>query len=342
VHLAEILAWAMVAGSAVQFLVQVPPVLRAAPGIRLSLDTTSRHVRTVARSFLPVLVARGVVQISAYIDSAIASLVGVGAVSIFAYAQAIYLIPGRIFGTAISAAELPAMASLDHADPALHEQLCRRLSAGLGRIAYFIIPSVAAFLTLGDVIASAVFRYGRFSHADALWVWGTLAGSTVGLLASTMGRLYASAFYALKDTRTPLRFALIRVTLTLVLGYVFARHVPRLLGIDPHWGTAGLTASAGIAGWLEFMLLRHALNSKIGPTGISASRLARLWAAAIVAAAVGWGVKMLLLGAPNLLLGIATCGAFGVVYLLVTTMLGEGEGRRIMSRVTRRVASRGR
>ena len=67
-----------------------------------------------------------------------------------------------------------------------------------------------------------------------------------------MGRLYASTYYALHDTRTPLRFAILRVVLTIGLGYLFALPLPRALGLEPRWGAAGLTASAGMAGWVEF------------------------------------------------------------------------------------------
>lgn len=343
VHLAVLLAWATVVATAVQLLVQIGPVLRAAPGLRFRLDATSPHVRAITRNFAPVLVGRGVVQLSAYIDSAIASLVGLGAVSIFAYAQAIYLIPGRIFGNSISAAELPAMSSLDHADPELHARLCSRLQGGLRRIAFFIIPSVVAFLALGDVIAMGVFRYGKFTHADALWVWGTLAGSTVGLLASTMGRLYSSAFYALKDTRTPLRFAVVRVTLTLVLGFALAVVLPPRLGLSARWGTAGLTASAGLAGWVEFILLRRALGRRIGRSGVPTGVLARLWLAALVAGGAGWLAKPLFAGAPNVVVAVGVCGAFGLVYLAMTLLLGEGQARALVTTFRRRLTGgRGR
>src|ERR1044071_4568835 len=93
--------------------------------------------------------------------------------------------------------------------------------------------------------------------ADARYVWVILAGSAVGLLASTLGRLYSSAWYALHDTRTPLRYALVRVGLTMVLGYFAAIHLPGLLGLSRALGAAGLTASAVVAGWVEFLLLRH-------------------------------------------------------------------------------------
>src|SRR5208282_6905595 len=135
-----------------------------------------------------------------------------------------------------------------------------RLNAGLRQSTFLVVPSVAAFLVLGDVIVAAIYQTGRFTHADVLYVWGILAGSTVGLLASTLGRLYSSGFYALRDTRTPLRFAIVRVLLTTILGYVSALPLPRLLGIAPRWGVAGLTISAGIASWVEFTLLQRGIR----------------------------------------------------------------------------------
>ena len=98
---------------------------------------------------------------------------------------------------------------------------CARLDAECAD-AFFVIPSAVAFLALGDVIAAALLQTGRFRPTDANYVSGILAGSAVGLLASTLGRLYASSYYALRDTRTPLRYALVRVTLTAALGYVAA------------------------------------------------------------------------------------------------------------------------
>src|SRR5207249_5066930 len=120
----------------------------------------------------------------------------------------------------------------------------------LRRIAFFIVPSAMAFLALGSVITAALFETGRFGHGDSDYVWGILAGSSVGLLASTLGRLYSSTYYALRDTRTPLRFAVLRVALTTVLGYVCAIPLPRALAIAGIWGAAGLTASAGGGGWV--------------------------------------------------------------------------------------------
>src|SRR5690606_32820793 len=143
-------------------------------------------------------------------------------------------------------------------------RLRSRLETAAARIAFFVIPSAVAFIAFGHVIAGLLFQSGAFTAADARWVWGTLAGSTVGLLAATLGRLYSSAHFALGDTRAPRRFAIVRVAVGLVLGVSLALLGPRLLGIDPRWGTAGLAAGSGLAGWIEFYLLRRSLRGRIG------------------------------------------------------------------------------
>src|SRR5207249_4160869 len=120
--------------------------------------------------------------------------------------------------------------------------------------------------------------------------------SAVGLLPSTLGRLYSSTYYAQHDTRTPLRYAVVRVVLTTALGYLCSIPLPALLGIDQKWGVAGLTASAGIAGWIEFAMLRRTLNRRIGKTGLPRSYVASLWGSAAAAAAVAWGIKLVTAG----------------------------------------------
>jgi putative peptidoglycan lipid II flippase len=154
----------------------------------------------------------------------------------------------------------------------------------------------------------------------------------VGLLAQTLGRLYASAYYALRDTRTPLRYALVRVALTTLLGYVCAMPLPRLLGIDPSLGAAGLTASAGVAGWVEMLLLRGTLNARIGRTGLPAALVGKLWVAAGVGALVAWGVKLALPALHPALAAIAVLGAYGGVFLAGASVLGVPEARRLRFR----------
>lgn len=328
-QLARILAWGSVVGSGLMFLVQLPIVLKLAPDLRFALDAASDHVRSVVRNFGPVFVSRGVVQLSGYIDTLIASLLPTGAVAALLNAQTIGLLPVSLFGMSVSAAELPAMSSAVEAEPQAALALRGRLDSGLRQIAFFVVPSAMAFLALGDVIAAALFQTGRFTHEDAIYVWAILAGSAVGLLASTLGRLYSSTYYALRDTRTPLNYAVIRVILTTVLGYLCAIPLPRWLGLNPMWGAAGLTSSAGVAGWVEMFLLRSSLNRRIGRTGLAPSFVAALWSAAGLGAAVGWGVKLAMANAHPIVTAIAVLGAYGVVFVGVTFVLRVPEVRMV-------------
>ena len=330
------LAWGSVIGSALQFVVQLPTVLKLARRLRMRLEMQSAHVREVMRNFGPVFISRGVVQISAYVDQMLGSLLGEGAVTALTNVQSMYTLPVSLFGMSISAAELPAMSSALGDESQVAGALRQRLTVGLRRIAFFVVPSAMAFFVLGDVITAVLYQRGLFTHADTIYVWGILAGSAVGLLASTLARLYASTYYALRDTRTPLRYATLRVVLTTVLGYLCAIPLPKWLGIDPHWGAAGLTVSAGAAGWVEFALLRRTLNARIGNTGVPANLLARLWGSAAIAAAAGWMLKPLVIARGTQVTAVVVLGAYGVIYFAATYVMRVEECAGTIRRIRQR------
>ncbi len=308
------IAWAAVAGSFLQLLVQLPSTIALTHGLRLSMDATHAHVAKVLSNFGPALMGRGVNQVSAYVDAFIASLLGQGAVAAISSAQMLYTLPVSLFGMSVSAAELPAMSAATGEEHERHAVMRQRLEDGQQRIAFFVVPCSAAFVTLGDVVAGAVFQTGRFTSQDSRYVWAILAGSAVGLLASTLSRLSSSTFYALGDTRTPLRYALVRVLLTTGLGFAGALLVPRLLGIEERWGAVGLSATAGIAAWVEFLMLRHTLRGRIGAVHFSPGYLPRLWVAAGTGALTAWTILMLVDRSGPLVQAALALVPFGLVY----------------------------
>ena len=184
-----------------------------------------------------------------------------------------------------------------------------------------------------NIANGAALETGRFTLEDTYWVWGTMAGATIGLLASTLGRLWTSAHYALGDTRSPLRFAIVRVTLTVALGIAASLYLPGILGVNPRWGTAGLTASAGLAGWVEAGLLRRSLTRRIGPFSLGRVLVLKLWLAAGIAAAAAT--------VPNLLLSergtnrLLVLSVFGVLYLVIATLMGAPTMAALRARMSR-------
>jgi len=350
------LAWGAVAGAALQLGIQLPSVFRHAKKLRFAIDMTLAPVREVLRNFTPVVIGRGVVQLSAYLDNLLSTLLGTAAAAALFYAQTIAILPVSLFGMSVAAAELPQMSSAIGSDEEIHATLRKRLERGLRQIAFFVVPSVVAFIAIGKAIIGALLQGGQFHAEDSQYVWYILIGSTLGLLAVTLGRLYSSAFYALRDTKTPLRFAMIRVALTGVLGYLFAIPLrpllidalqfarvplPPIQGSLKPYGAIALTATAGVAGWLEFILLRRALSRRMGAVPLSRAYLVKLWSSAIAAGIAGaafYAYVVPRLGAhlprvfPNIRDGIIVCGIFGVVYFAATMILGVPESRATLGR----------
>lgn len=336
--LAVILAWASVAGSLAQFLVQLPGVIRLAGLIQPRLSFVLAETRRVFVNFGPAFVSRGVAQISALIDLLLASYLPLGAVSAIAYSQTLYMLPGSLFGMSVSAAELPAMSSVIGTTDEIAVKLRGRLMAGMERIAYFVVPCVVAFVALGDVIIAAVFQNGAFERTQTVWVWQILLGASVGLLASTLGRLTTSTYYVLRDTRTPLKYAIVRLIVSVALGLVFAFGFPRWFGLDPRLGAAGLTFASALAGWVEFTLLKRRLAQMIGPAPMRRQYLLTIWSVAVIAAGITWFSKFLIPYGSTVIYAVFMLGIYGVTYLALTSLLKVPAAQSLMSNLRRRTS----
>lgn len=321
-------AWGAVAGSGAQFFVQLPAVIALLRGLRPSLAVRDDGVRQTLRAFVPVLLGRGSVQVSAFIDQILASFLGLGIVAALARAQVLYLLPVSLFGMAISAAELPEMSSATGDADARAQHLQKRLGGALRRVAFFVVPSAVAFLAIGGSIVALLFQTGRFSARDTEVVWLVLAGSALGLVPATQSRLLGSAFYALGDTRTPFQASLVRVTLSAALGYAFALPVRDALGYSAAWGAFALTAASAFGSWIENALLRVSLARRIGALPMPTRFILGATGAALLAGAAGFGVAQLA-GELDPYAAVATVPVFGAIYLGVMVAVRVPETRAL-------------
>jgi putative peptidoglycan lipid II flippase len=329
------LAWGAVIGSAAQFLVQLPTVVMLLRSLRPSLAIHDPGVRTTLRAFGPVLLGRGSVQISGLIDQGLASFLEKGIVGAMSNAQTLYLLPVSLFGMAVSAAELPEMSSAtgDHASRAEHLQT--RLRGALRRVVFLVVPSAVAFVAIGRPIVALLFQSGRFTAHDTDVVWMILAGSALGLSAGTQGRLLNSAFYALHDTRRPLYAALVRVAITGVAGWALVLPLRHAFGYADVWGAFGLTASAGLAAWVEFLMLDRMLGKRIGKVPVPGKLGLGAVAAASVAGALGFAASHL---GGRIVGSLLAIGVFGAVYLGIMIVAKVPEASAFTRRFTRRRA----
>ena len=314
------MAWGALVGGMLQLAVQLPWVLGALGRVRVSLGKDVAGVGEAVRSFGPVVAARGVVNLSAYVDLFLAGLLAPGAVALLTYAQTFYLLPISLFGMSVAASELPELSRMRGE---AQRVLAGRVSGALRRVSYFLIPSALGYLALGDVVVAALYETGEFGGAESLATWGVLAAFSAGLPATASSRVLSSAFYALRDTATPARIATLRVFVSAAVGVALMFPLDRLGFSGVRLGAAGLGLGSAAGGWLEYVLLRRALGRSLGAHGPGVGPVARMTLAAAAAAAVGVVLQIALPAAHPIVVALETLIPFGVVYLAAAHALGE-------------------
>ncbi len=355
--IATALAWGVLVGGVLQLGVQLPAVRRLVRGMRLSLDHRSPEVRNVIRRFTPVVVGRGVVQLLTYVDLILASLLAVGAVAALTYAQVLYLLPISLFGMAVAAAELPELARLGAAGRA---RIRERLVVGMERVTFYVAPTVAIYVLAGDVVVGALLERGQFDPADTRLVWFVLGAFALGLLGTTRSRLLQNGLYALDRTRLVARIAVFRVALAALIGAALMFPLDRWtivgssvqrdgdLGFSPlpealrlledgppRLGVVGLALGAALSSWVEYRILRGALEWRIGhfPKQRSSERWSLL--AALAAGVLAAGIRSVTDDLPRLLAAVVVLGPAALTYLAITSTMRVPEAAVMVDRVRR-------
>lgn len=322
-ELAWWLAWATLAGSALQVLAQLPQVLRLVRPLRVSLDPATTGVRDTLRNFAPVVVALGLFQFSSLIDLQIASWLPQGAATNLNYATVVYLLPISLFGISVAASSLPEFSR--ESDATASSALLERLRAGWLRILFYIVPTTAVFLVHGDLVVSAIYRTGRFGASDVYQVRLVLAAYAVGLVGYASVKLLASAYYALRDYRTPLRAAMLSIAAGTAISVSIAIPMRRSLA-----AAAGLALGAALGAYVNLAVLSRGLSRRLGAlyTPRMWRSTARIAAAAVIATALSLPARWALSGRHHLLEALPTLAIFSLCYLLVAWVAGSGEAAR--------------
>jgi putative peptidoglycan lipid II flippase len=199
---------------------------------------------------------------------------------------------------------------------------------------------------------AGLYQSGQFRSPDVTIVWLTLVAYSLGMLASTSTRLYQSAYYALRDTRTPARVAGLRVLVSALAGAIL------MLQFEPlalaRWslpggiwstlrveglplGPCGLALGAALGAWLEWALLRRSLAGRIGDVGVGLATLSRLFGAALLAAGVGYAITLVSGALPRIAAAALLVAGFGASYLALTLLFGVSEARNFTAALQRRL-----
>jgi len=321
------LAWGTVAGSVLQIAVQLPACWRLLHGITLRLSLSVEGVRNVLLAWVPLVLGAGVTQLSGLIDTLLGSFTGPGGVSALGYAQLIQVLPISLFGASVTAVALPEL-SRDAVAPnaAPNEQLRARIALGFRRIVFFVVPSSVACIALSREIVAALYQTGRFTVDDTALVGSVLAAYGIGLVGQATVKLFASGFYAMRDTRTPVKIAAFSLVVSTGLAWLLMRWL----------GTPGIALGSSIGAFVNTTLHLRDLSRRIGSVLLGADWRAFGIAlvAALLAGAAAVGVARVAGGLAPVPRGGAVLGIFGIVYAALTLALKHPDAVRTWQSLT--------
>ncbi|MFH2071364.1 MAG: lipid II flippase MurJ, partial [Actinomycetota bacterium] len=332
IHPAWVLPIGVVLGGVLQFVSQLIPLRRID---RLTRPRLERHpeVAKVARLLGPSVIGLGIYQIDILLSRLFASLLPEGAVTYLYYAMRLVELPQAVFIMAIAAAALPDLSTARaHDDP---EEMKRTWRSALSMSSFVIAPSLAVLTVLAVPVVAVLLQRGRFDYAMTGNTAAALAWVALGMPGVAGVRNTSPFFYALQDTRTPVKIS--AVTLVAYVGLCLALMWP--------FGHVGIAAAIGAGGTLQFLLQLVLLRRKVGPLGLRAivGQSFRHLGAALVAAAAAWGVAGLgrwedgSTWANAGILAVAILAAGGA-YLGAALALGAPDAQALLAGLGRRLA----
>ncbi len=250
----EGLAWGVLLGGSFQFLWQIPTLARNGFLNKLIFQVTP-EIKKIGLLIMPVAIGSGVRQLNVLVDQVCASFLQNGSVTALYYANRLYQLPLALFGISIATVALPAM-SLSAAQNDL-SQLKQTFSYSLRMIMFTLIPSTIGLIVLGQPIIKLLFERGFFSAQGTALTALALVYYALGLVFFAGAKIGAAAFYALQDTKTPVKIAIAAMFINTILNVILMQFLY----------VGGLALATTISAAFNMAALVYILRQRIGPLG---------------------------------------------------------------------------
>jgi len=244
------LAFGVLAGGILQFLIVLPSFFKIVREYRFKIDFKDPYLRRIFYLLLPMLLGIFAKQINSVVDQFFASYLQSGGVTALENATRLYNLPLGVFGISLSTVVYPslsrAMAKKEFAD--VEDKILK----GLNILMFLILPSMAVFTFYSREVIELIFSRGRYTPEAILITAQCLFFYSLGLYFYTAIHLVSRAYYGMKNTKDPVKFAVVSIVINIVLNTL-------LIGRFRHMGLAMATA---IASGVNFTLLIYFFRKK--------------------------------------------------------------------------------
>lgn len=220
------LAWGIVIGAFSHFLIQFIPAKRL--GLKLKFRWQPKHpgIIKVWKMMLPRSLHLALLQLNLIVTTLFASILPVGSLSVFNFANNLQSLPLGIFGASYAIAAFPTLALLVSKNN--RSEFTRRFNDTMCQILFFIVPLSIIMIVLRAQIVRLILGSGKFDWEDTILTLNVLGILTLSLFAQSLNLLFVRAFFALHDTITPLKSAFIAVFFNISLGLIAVKYWSQL------------------------------------------------------------------------------------------------------------------
>ena len=249
------LAYAVFVAGVLQLLFQLPFLMRIRALPRPKWALQHEGVRRAGKLMLPAVFGSSVAQINVLLGGIIASLLGVGKISLLYYSDRLMEFPLGLFGIALATVTLPYL-SRQYANES-HEAFAATLDWSMKLVTLIAVPAAVGLIVLAEPLVTTIFYGGVFTAADVQMTALALQAFAVGLIGFSFVKILAPAYFAREDTRTPVRIGLIALAVNFVLSVALAWYLTRIGFAGTH---AGLALAISVAALLNAFLLFRGLR----------------------------------------------------------------------------------
>ncbi len=251
------LAWAVLVGGFLQLGFQLPMLFRLGLGVRPRWAWREPEVQRIILLMLPIMFGASIGQISVLLNNAVASLIpGDGSVSWLYFADRVMEFPLGIFSVAIATVILPSL-SVEHAQRS-PERFSAMLDWGLRLLLLIALPAMLGLWLLAGPLVTTLFQYARFTVADVQMTAPALIAYAFAFLGLSLAKVLLTGFYARQQTRQPVRYGVIALSVGMVISVVLTWTLVRHQYFAPHVALAVATSvSAFINAGLLYLRLRR-------------------------------------------------------------------------------------
>jgi len=320
-------------GGVAQLAFQIPELRRKGFRFKLAWDLTHPFVKNIYIIMAPAVLGAGITQINVMVDGLLAMFINKRGVSVLFFANRLTELPLGIFGVAIATAVLPSLSFF----AARNEKkgFVNAVGFALRYISFIIIPAAVGLIILGEPIVRLIFQHGEFSAESTGYVVKALRLYAPGLMAFAMLKIIVPTFYALKDTKTPVKVGIATLILNVILNVILMQFMAE----------RGLALSTTICAYINVLFLMYLLRKKMGPLGLKkiAGSIIKIVVNTVI---MGWMVWGTLIITQNQFPGnnfidkflqvIIPITAGLVVYITIAFITGQRELKELLSAYMRK------